>query len=84
MELLKKHSNLLELMSQELYDKETLGTDEIFGLILANIPEEEAELVIQKQEKAKEMRFDTGKPYSGEENPVPEDAATTPEEDETE
>ncbi len=83
-ELLKKHSNLLELMSQELYDKETLGTDEIFGLILANIPEEEAELVIQKQEKAKEMRFDTGKPYSGEENPVPEDAATTPEEDETE
>ena len=56
-EILTKHRELLELLSKELYDKETLGTEEIFELIITNIPEEDLDLVFEKQNKAKEMRM---------------------------
>jgi cell division protease FtsH len=57
-EILKKHRPLLELLSAELQEKETLGTDEIFSLILNNVTSEERELVNGKYRKALELRFE--------------------------
>lgn len=38
--IMNDHRDLLDLMSKELFEKETLGTDDIFRLILDNIDEE--------------------------------------------
>jgi cell division protease FtsH len=56
--ILKDHYDLLETMAQELFEKETLGTDEIFFLILSQVKEEERELVEAKYKKAQELRFE--------------------------
>jgi cell division protease FtsH len=57
-EILEKHRDLMDKMAQELQEKETLGTDEIFTLILNNLESEERKLVENKYERAKEMRFE--------------------------
>jgi len=57
-EILDAHRPLMELLAKELQEKETLGTDEIFSLILANISPDEAELVGAKHKKALELRFE--------------------------
>ncbi|MDD3562320.1 MAG: ATP-dependent zinc metalloprotease FtsH [Candidatus Cloacimonetes bacterium] len=56
--ILTKHRALLEIMSLELLEKETLNTDDIFSLITDNLDIEEREIVQAKYERAKEMRFE--------------------------
>jgi cell division protease FtsH len=56
--ILIKHRSLLDLMSLELLEKETLNTDDIFNLITGNLDAEEREIVQAKYERAKEMRFE--------------------------
>ncbi len=56
--LLTKHRKILDIMAQELQEKETLNTDDIFPLILDNLDEEDREVVLAKYERAKEMRFE--------------------------
>ncbi len=56
--ILSKHRSLLDAMSQELQDKETLNTDDIFTLILDNLDSDERAIVQSKYERAKEMRFE--------------------------
>lgn len=57
--LLKRHSVLLEVLAKELFEKETLGTDEIFQIILANSEAEYLDLVNEKLRKALEMRIES-------------------------
>jgi hypothetical protein len=45
-------------MAKELQERETLGTDEIFKLILTHLDSDERALVESKYERAKEMRFE--------------------------
>ncbi len=56
--LLRQHRELLEKLSAELFEKETLGTEEIFDFILNEIGDEERELVNKKYAKARELRFE--------------------------
>ncbi len=64
------HRDLLDLMSKELFEKETLGTDDIFRLILDNIDEEHKPLVQAKYDKAKELRFEHSEPVQAEGEPA--------------
>jgi len=57
-ELLIKHRSLLDAMAQELQDRETLNTDDIFTLILDNLDTDERQMVEAKYHRAKEMRFE--------------------------
>ncbi|MCK9557535.1 MAG: ATP-dependent zinc metalloprotease FtsH [Candidatus Cloacimonetes bacterium] len=57
-EILLKHRDLLDKMAIELQEKETLGTEEIFSLILDNLESDAKALVEAKFERAKEMRFE--------------------------
>ncbi len=57
-EILDSHSKLMEILAIELQEKETLGTDEIFTLILANAQPNEIDLVNTKYKKAQELRFE--------------------------
>ncbi|MGI6198086.1 MAG: ATP-dependent zinc metalloprotease FtsH [Candidatus Cloacimonadaceae bacterium] len=63
-QIMIEHRELLELMSKELFEKETLGTDDIFGLILDNIDEQFKPLVQEKYDKAKELRFEHSEPVT--------------------
>ncbi len=76
-EILKAHRNILEKMSLELLDKETLNADEIFSLILESIDDATRQMVTKKYDKAKELRF-------GMESDLPDDLPTNtqPETDE--
>ncbi|MDD2719327.1 MAG: ATP-dependent zinc metalloprotease FtsH [Candidatus Cloacimonetes bacterium] len=72
LDILKKHRALLDKMAAELQEKETLGTEEIFTLILENLDSEEKALVEAKYERAKEMRFEHS--ADGEDKTEPEDS----------
>ncbi len=56
--ILTAHKELMVVLATELQEKETLGTDEIFQIILANIEAGDPELVNSKYKKALEMRFE--------------------------
>ncbi|MDY0152012.1 MAG: ATP-dependent zinc metalloprotease FtsH [Candidatus Cloacimonas sp.] len=56
--ILSSHRQLMEIMAKELQEKETLGTDEIFQIILANPGEADLEMVNAKYAKAQELRFE--------------------------
>ena len=58
LEILKKRRGLLEKLAAELFEKETLGTEEIFEFVLADIGGEDREQVLAKFNKAKELRFE--------------------------
>ncbi|MFO8145370.1 MAG: ATP-dependent zinc metalloprotease FtsH [Candidatus Syntrophosphaera sp.] len=58
LEILREHRELLEKMAGELYEKETLETDEIFGIILAGVDDDSRPLVDDKYRKARELRFE--------------------------
>jgi len=68
--IMNDHRDLLDLMSKELFEKETLGTDDIFRLILDNIDEEHKPLVQAKYDKAKELRFEHSEPVQAEGEPA--------------
>jgi cell division protease FtsH len=61
LDILKKRRDLLEKLAAELFEKETLGTDEIFEFVLANIDDADREQVLAKYEKARELRFEHNK-----------------------
>jgi cell division protease FtsH len=69
--ILKKHRDLMDMLAKVLQEKETLGTDEIFSLIMAGISEEDKLMVSAKHAKAREMRFEHGSEL---ETPVDEPA----------
>nr|MBP7205620.1 cell division protein FtsH [Candidatus Cloacimonadota bacterium] len=58
LDILKKRRGLLEKLAAELFEKETLGTEEIFEFILAEAGAEEREQILAKYNKAKELRFE--------------------------
>jgi len=58
LDILKKHESLLHEMAGILIEKETLGTDRIFKIILDRVDEEDKALIESKYAKAKEMRFE--------------------------
>jgi cell division protease FtsH len=55
--ILKAHKDILEKMSLELLEKETLNADEIFNIILESIDDATRIMITKKYEKAKELRF---------------------------
>jgi cell division protease FtsH len=59
LEILTERKVLLEAMAQELMDKETLTSEDIFRLTLANTPEAEREFVLKKYQKVKDMSLET-------------------------
>jgi len=61
-DLMQTHRPLLELLAKELFERETLGTDEIFSIILENVNEEQQAVVRQKYQKALELRFEHSSP----------------------
>ena len=61
LDILKKRRDLLEKLAAELFEKETLGTDEIFEFVLANIDDADREQVLAKYEKARELRVEHSK-----------------------
>ncbi len=76
--LMQTHRELLELLAKELYEKETLGTDEIFAMILENVDAEQREIVNRKYHKALELRFEHSEPIvaSASETPIVEKDGT--------
>jgi len=71
LDILRRHRDLLEQLARELFEEETLGTDAIFGIILAGVSEEEKELVQKKYDKARELRFEHEEPQSAARANVP-------------
>lgn len=69
--ILEQHRAMLDILAIELQEKETLGTEDIFSLILANLDTQERDIVEQKFARAKEMRFE----HSTEEPVEPEPEA---------
>lgn len=57
LQILRKHRGLLEKLAEELFEKETLGTDEIFEFILREVDDADREHVQRKFAKAQELRF---------------------------
>ncbi len=60
--ILNKHRELLDLLAGVLQEKETLGTDEIFGMILEHVTETERAMIEKKFDKARELRFEHSEP----------------------
>jgi cell division protease FtsH len=60
LKILNAHKDLLEALSLELFEQETLGAEEIFEFILTKISGAEHDLVQKKYDRAKEMRFEHG------------------------
>ncbi|MFA5510453.1 MAG: ATP-dependent zinc metalloprotease FtsH [Candidatus Cloacimonadaceae bacterium] len=58
LDIMTQHRELLDIMANALFEAETLGTDEIFELILAHVDEERKPLIETKYAKAREMRFE--------------------------
>ena len=59
-EILQKHKELMNKMSQILLEKETLDVDEIFSLVLENVEEEDLDMAKRKYQKAQDMKLDAG------------------------
>lgn len=59
LEILEKRRILLDKLSVELLEKETLNSDEIYSIILEDIDEEDKKMVQIKYDKAMEMKIDT-------------------------
>jgi cell division protease FtsH len=56
--ILTSHKELMEIMAKELQEKETLGTDEIFQIILNTPGNADLDMVNAKYKKAQELRFE--------------------------
>jgi len=55
--ILTQQRELLEILSKELFEKETLNADEIFTMVLDHVEEPVSSTVRSKYAKAKEMRI---------------------------
>lgn len=58
-EILDGKRKLLEKMSDELLEKETLIAEEIYSLVLDNVPASEKDFVKKKYKRVQEMKLDT-------------------------
>ena len=77
-EILTKHRNILDKMSEILLEKETLSLDEIFEIILAEVTDSEKEFVEKKYAKACEMKIDHSPKVEPTIQPEPEETLYTP------
>jgi len=57
-EILTKKKKLLDILSLELLEKETLNAEELYKIILNNVIDKEKDFVQKKFEKVKEMKID--------------------------
>ncbi|HOH59297.1 MAG: ATP-dependent zinc metalloprotease FtsH [Candidatus Cloacimonetes bacterium] len=57
-DILNRHRPLLDKLSQVLQEKETLGTEDIFQLIMEDLGDEDRAMVDKKFARAREMRFE--------------------------
>jgi len=80
-DILQKHRGLLDALSHELQEKETLGTEEIFKLIMDHLQTDERAIVEKKYARAREMRFEHSKDDIEPEAPSSEVAEIQPEEE---
>jgi len=60
-DILNSKRELLDRLSLELLEKETLNADEIYTIILSNTNENETKFIQMKFEKVKEMKIDISK-----------------------
>ncbi len=58
LDIMNMHRGLLDILSRELLEKETLGTEEIFNIILNNVSHDDLAIVQKKHNRAKELRFE--------------------------
>jgi cell division protease FtsH len=58
LEILRSQRELLDVLAKDLQEKETLGTEEIFQIILKVVSDEDKSMVEAKYAKAKELRFE--------------------------
>ena len=58
MKIINNHRALLDILSAKLLEKETLNVDEIFEVVLSNIPEDEKEFIEKKYKQASDMKID--------------------------
>lgn len=56
--IMSDHRELLDKLAEALFDKETLGTEDIFELILQHVDDNHREMVQKKFDKAMELRFE--------------------------
>ncbi|HPY96195.1 MAG TPA: ATP-dependent zinc metalloprotease FtsH [Candidatus Cloacimonadota bacterium] len=82
-DIIASHKELMDILSNELLEKETLTVDEIFSIILANINEDEKDLINKKYDKAMEMKIDLS-PKTDEPEVEPEPDEELDNEDEAE
>jgi cell division protease FtsH len=75
LDILKQHMTLMDKLAGRLLEIETLGTEEIFEAVLADISEEHKPLIEKKFQQAMEMRFEYAAKQS---EPEPEKAEDTP------
>ena len=59
LKILSEHRELLDILSEELIKEETLLADQLYEIILANIKDEEKEMVSRKLKKVQELKIDT-------------------------
>jgi len=59
-DILKEHRALLDILAQELFEKETLGAIEIFDIILSQVGGDKLSIVQEKYNKAQELRIEFG------------------------
>jgi len=57
-QIISSHKDLLHVLSKELLEKETLSVDEIFDIVLANVNDQDKEIIEKKYNKALEMKID--------------------------
>jgi len=68
-DILGKNRELLEIMANQLIEKETLETEDIFGLIREHAADEYKPIIEKKFNKAMEMRME----FAGKQEPVASD-----------
>jgi len=84
LEIIKTKKNLLDKMSEELLEKETLNAREIYEIALEFVDGDEKEALLKKFEKVKEIHIDTKKAKEDAEKAAQEvEADDSKKEDET-
>jgi hypothetical protein len=59
LDILRNRQDILAAMAERLLEAETLNVDEIYGMILGMVTDEEKEAVSARYQRALEMKIDT-------------------------
>ncbi|MCD4652055.1 MAG: ATP-dependent metallopeptidase FtsH/Yme1/Tma family protein, partial [Candidatus Cloacimonetes bacterium] len=72
-DILSTRRDILKNLAEELLEKETLGADEIYNLVLESVNDKEKEDIEKKYKRALELKLDTSEDEEDEEkdNPTP-------------